>query len=528
MMDLEGLAELFRSESGDLLEVLSRAVSRLEGGRDAVALDEAFRAAHTLKGMAAVMGYSTVVGLAHGLEHLLESVRSGAVVPDREIVEALHFAADELSHVVEAAATPSVVPEAGFVAASANDSAEHVDAGGEEPVGARYVRVEQGRIDALIAAAADLSLARDAILSRAAELGDPETRQLVDSLGRAVSRVRDDAIRLRLAPMGELEDRVHRVVREAARVTGRRVNPRLEGGEVEIDRALLSDVAEVLTHLLRNAVDHGVEPPDVRVAAGKPVEGAIRILLSQDRETVAIRVSDDGRGIDRAALVARAESAGLRAADAGEMGDREVLELLTRPGFTTAEQVTELSGRGVGLDHVASRVRDLGGSLALESVAGQGTSFLLTLPKTLSLTKVLVAGCGGWSVGIPASMLERIEDAEGVAYGAGTGLEGSASEVVLDVDEVLGTGMSVGGGSRFRVVLRMGDGSFGIHVDRLVGMRDVVVKRFAMPPECPDVFAGAAVLGGGEICLVLDPTRMVGQWTPVPSAAGTLEKSWNP
>lgn len=504
--------QLYLSESRDHLEVLGRAVLGIERGEGQRAVDEGFRAVHTLKGMAAAIGHRTVVGLAHSLEYLLDQLRSGSMRADRGIIDVMLAAIDELERAIEARRAP---PGGESYPAEAE-----VDEGDGEtrPAAARLVRVEESRVDALMDRASGLISARERLLRRARQLDDPEMRSVAEELGRWLSELREDALRLRLAPVEEVVDRLQRLVRDAARQGGKEVQLEVRGLDVELDRALLGDFGDLLTHLLRNAVDHGIEPPAEREAVNKPREGRITVSAIAAHDAVKVRVADDGRGIDVDAVRMRAELMGFAIAGSDAPSSAELADLLTRPGFTTAARVTELSGRGVGLDHVATRLRELGGSLEIETDSGRGTTFAIRVPKTLALTRVLLVRCGAETIALRLLSLDRVEDGpEPYARAAMPAWEElSAERIRVDLGRYLACRGSEpksrwdGGAARgFVAVVSGGGRSIELIVDGLLGFQDVVVRRVALPRQVKGYFSGAAVLSNGEPCMVLEPGRLL-------------------
>jgi two-component system, chemotaxis family, sensor kinase CheA len=521
------LIELYRSESRDHLDELGRAVLAIERGEGLGAIDAAFRAAHTLKGMSAAMDRSVVAELAHGLEHTLESLRAGAVRADPEVVDTILRAVDELERVVEAACSGLAErsgADGGDESFPAGESKPMVPPGASPP--GRVVRIPEARIDGLLERTGDLLVARERIIARARASRDERMRELAQEFARSIEELRDDALRLRLAPIGDIADRIARVVRDTARALDKRVRLHLAGVDVEIDRALLGDVQDLLTHLLRNAVDHGIETIAGREAAGKPAEGHVRVTVTQQRDSVILRVEDDGRGIDRELVTRRAIAAGIwRSTPGVPIGDEDLLRLLVHPGFTTAHEVTEVSGRGVGLDHVATRSREVGGDLRIASRPGRGSRFTLVLPRTLSQTKVLLAGSCGQIVGIPAGALRRIEDEGQLAPGVPEAQDGERerpSIEVVDLGGLLGTaGGETPGNPAFLVVLGDAERRIKLRVDTLIGLQEVVVRRFARPRGMSEAFGGATILADGTPCLIIEPLRLLrdrpagsaGEWT---------------
>ena len=335
---------------------------------------------------------------------------------------------------------------------------------------------------------------------------------LISRFERQVSDLQHTVLGMRMVPVGEVFDRFPRLVREAARELGRQVDFEIRGREIELDRAILEQVAEPLLHLLRNAVDHGLEPPEERRERGKPERGRLLLEASRERSSVVIRVQDDGRGISRARVVARARAAGLlRDAPAGELGDDELLRLMCLPGFTTAERVTEISGRGVGLDVVVNTVRRLGGALGMKSEEGRGTTFTVRLPLTLAIAQALHVQIGGEDYAIPLTHV-----AEAVELGAGMVGRARGKEVLRLRGEVmplvrlrsmLQTGAE--GKESAAVVTQVGERRAALAVDRLVGRDQILVKRFDAPIGALPFFSGVTLLADGRPALVLDPTSVL-------------------
>ncbi len=518
-MDRAALGELYRSESRDYLDALSRAILALERGEGRDAVDEAFRVVHTLKGMSAAMGYQAVTTLAHGVEHMLDRVRSGALEVDEAMVDALSQAVDQLELVIDESWKADA--EAGFAtpgqAARGAWAPAKDDSQAEASGGSRFVRVEQDRIDRLVDRVGELIVSRERLLAAAHDSSDAGVRRAAEQLGREIAELRDDVFQLRLAPVAEVFERLHRLVRDTARGLKKDVRLETRGVHVELDRALIGDLADLLTHLIRNAIDHGIESREERIAAGKDPSGTVRVSATSDPDTVAVRVEDDGRGIDLDGVARHAAAAGLRDAGAGsDLAADELFDLLTRPGFSTARRVTEVSGRGVGLDRVASRLRELGGNLDIESEPGRGAAFTLRLPKTLSLTRVLLVNCEGETLAIPASAVERVEELDAPTT-ALTGRGDGASRAV-DLGAILGLRDEPPAGSRSIVVLSGAGRRQDLLVDTLIGLRDFVVKRFAVPRRVRDLYAGAAILPDGRPCLVLQPARLLSN---IPASSGT-------
>jgi len=303
-------------------------------------------------------------------------------------------------------------------------------------------------------------------------------------------------------------DRFPRLVRDLARQLDKQVAFRVEGKEIELDRAILDELGDPLLHLLRNAVDHGIESPADRRRRGKKPEGEVLLTAVRERSSVAITVADDGRGIDRTRILERAKRDGLVDAHADALTDDQLLRVLARPGFSTAEAVTNVSGRGVGIDVVVTRIRALGGTIDIRSEPGKGTTFVLRLPVTLAIVRALIAGVGRERYALPLTYV-----AETVELGTvpTTTVEGREAIVLRDrvvplvhLRSLLGADGEAPPARRPIIVLEMGERRSGIVVDGMLGQQEIVVKSFEAPQGTLPVFSGATIMGDGVPALILD------------------------
>ncbi|MGH7581366.1 MAG: chemotaxis protein CheA, partial [Gemmatimonadales bacterium] len=255
----------------------------------------------------------------------------------------------------------------------------------------RQIRVDLGRLDALMKQVGELVVAKNRLGVLASDSPDPALSEVSDRISRLVSGMQAEVIAARMTPVGEVLERFPRLVRDLARDLDKRIRFDIEGDEIELDRSILDEIGQPLLHLIRNAADHGIERPEQRVAAGKPEEGRILLSASRERNYVALRLSDDGRGIDREAILQKARRQGLVDGGAETLSDDVLLRVLSRPGFSTAEAVSGVSGRGVGVDVVVTRVRALGGTIEVRSELGRGTTFTIRVPLTLAIVRALLA-----------------------------------------------------------------------------------------------------------------------------------------
>jgi two-component system chemotaxis sensor kinase CheA len=307
-------------------------------------------------------------------------------------------------------------------------------------------------------------------------------------------------------------DRFPRLVRDAARALGKEITFTVEGNDIELDRSMLDEIGDPIVHLLRNAIDHGIEAPDARVAAGKPAAGTLTLSVTRERSTVRLRVSDDGRGIDRGRVLQRARELGLVEQGRSELSDEELVRLIARPGFSTAERVTDLSGRGVGIDVVMNRVRAMGGAVEIRTAPGRGTTVTVRLPLTLAIVRALLARVHDETYAVPLAHVNETVRLETHALKRVQG-----REVLVLREDVLplirfrelvrlpaAEDGGQGGSAGQVIVLEVGDRRAGLVVDELTGQQDIVVKQFNPARDALSLFSGATILADGAPALIVD------------------------
>jgi two-component system, chemotaxis family, sensor kinase CheA len=372
----------------------------------------------------------------------------------------------------------------------------------------RQVRIDLQRLDALMNMVGELVIARGRLLVLAARHGDPALDEAVTLAARLIGEMQDEVMLSRMVPVGQVFDRFPRLVRDAAHGLGKQIVFSVEGNDIELDRSMLDEIGDPVLHLLRNAVDHGIETPEQRRAAGKPASGSLVLSVSRERSTVLVRVEDDGKGIDRTRVLARAKELSLVEKDKTALSDDELMRIIARPGFSTAERVTDLSGRGVGIDVVMNRVRAMGGAVEMRSVPGRGTAVTVRLPHTLAIVRALLARVHDEVYAVPLAHVNETVELEARSVRRVQG-----REVMLLRDDVLplirfGDLLRVeanGAGARHQViVLEVGERRAGLVVDELTGQQDIVVKQFDPTRESLALFSGATILGDGAPALIVD------------------------
>ena len=376
---------------------------------------------------------------------------------------------------------------------------------------ARSIRIDPARLDAMLDLTGELVIARGRLVELAAATRDAALQEAVAEVTRHVRAMQEEILAARLVPVWQLFERFPRLVRDAARLVQKEVRFEIEGRDIELDRSLLDEIVDPVVHLLRNAVDHGIEPPDDRRAAGKDPTGRLVLEALRDRDTVLIRVIDDGKGIDRAKVLRRALAQNLVEAGTESLTDEQLLRFISQAGFSTADEVTGLSGRGVGVDAVQSRLRALGGALELETTDGRGTMVTLRLPMTLAIVRALIARVGSEVYALPAGHVAATGELAAVTLTTVRGepvmVIGDDVLPVVDFRTLVGVAAGDPGQGEF-VVLEGGDRRIGLMVDELTGQQEIVVKRFDGARGALPIFSGATILGNGMPALIVDVGRL--------------------
>lgn len=390
-----------------------------------------------------------------------------------------------------------------------NGAADAVEASGVRQ--SRHVRIDLRRLDSLMNLIGELVITRGRLLQIATGHDDPALADSVTQASRLIGDLRDEIMTSRMVPVWQIFDRFPRLVRDASRALGKRIEFTIEGKDIELDRSMLDEIGDPIVHLLRNAIDHGIEAPEVRVAAGKPAAGKLKLSAARDRSAVMIRVSDDGKGIDRDRVLAKAKEKGLVDASKTSLNDDELLRIIGRPGFSTAERVTDMSGRGVGIDAVYTRVRALGGAVDIRSVPGQGTTATLRLPLTLAIVRALLARVADEVYAIPLTHVSETVELQAAALRTLQGREVLVlrSDVlpVLRLRSLVGLGRreaAAGQHNEQVIVIDLPDRRVGLVVDELGGQQEIVVKQFDGVKDGLSFFGGATILGNGSPALIVD------------------------
>ncbi|MCU0273204.1 MAG: chemotaxis protein CheA, partial [Acidimicrobiales bacterium] len=547
---LEEIVGEFLVESRENLDRLDRELVELEETPDsAELLGSIFRTVHTIKGTAGFFGFARLEAVSHAGENLLSLLRDGSRRLDADItsgllamVDAVRTMLDDVEATgddgeddhadlqlllhrlasgegagqaidepaVPAGAPTSVpadpVPATGSVGADAPTPVAPPDA---------TIRVDVGLLDRLMNLVGELVLARNQLLQFNGTIADPNFAGTAQQLDLITTELQEGVMQTRMQPIGTVWSKLPRVVRDLAASCGKKVRLEMEGEETELDKTLVEAIKDPLTHIVRNSVDHGLETPDVRSRNGKPETGLLSLRSFHEGGQVVIEIADDGGGLNLDRIRAKAVEKGLITPErAAALSERDAAMLIFRPGFSTAEQVTNVSGRGVGMDVVRTNVERIGGTLDVQSSPGRGTTLTIKIPLTLAIIPALIVTTDGDRYLIPQVNLVEVLHVEPEAAAAAIESIGGAPVVrlrgtllpLISLREVLRldppppaaeTGVSV-------VVLQADGRQFGLVVDRINDTEEIVVKPPMPHIKDLGVYAGTTIMGDGTVSLILD------------------------
>lgn len=513
MSESSGYKESFLSEARTNLAGMNAALLKAEKSPERGLIDEIFRSAHNIKSMAAMMERARTADLCHALEDVLDGVRKGGLTLEQS-ADALFRCFDALGSAIASVEQDASEPDLAATIEelrrlSSGGASESASAGpAASPARTDSVSVKMEKLDLLMNLAEELVIAKLRFGALRARILVPEVSSLIDVLDRLATEIQYQVTQARLVPVRSIFDAFPRMARDLAKQQGKEVDVALQGGDIELDRRVAEEIGEALIHLLRNAVDHGIETPERRKAAAKPPRGAVRVAAARTRDAVVIEVEDDGAGLDFPAISAAGAARGLLP----ENASRDELLRAVVGGLSTKASATLLSGRGLGLDIVKRKVESLGGTLAVKSEPGAGAAFRLEIPLALAIVKGLFVQVGGRNYVLPLAGVEKIVpvDADSVR-----GMMGSEAAVIDREDIPLLRlralfGVPPNALPRFPVVVvGRGRRRLGLAVDALVATQDIVLKPLNRALRGGSRFSGSTISGTGEAILVLDVGALV-------------------
>ncbi|HEY6412338.1 MAG TPA: chemotaxis protein CheA [Edaphobacter sp.] len=541
---MDDLTKEFIAESQEGLDRMERCLTELETrpGDGERLVGEIFRSVHTIKGTTGFLGFERLEKLAHAGEHLLGSLREGKLAVTSDLISGLlrlmdglrailtlieatgsegtRVGDDDTALIAELAALnvagPVVAVPAGSATVAVGSQSAATPAAMTTGVAAsseKTLRIDVEVLNRMMNLVGELVLTRNQMLQSGVEATNfPELARRLDSV---TADLRETVMQARMQPVGNLFGKFPRMVRDLAQTCGREVRIEFSGQETGLDKSLLEAIKDPLTHAVRNAVDHGIEAPAVRLLAGKPSEGCLRLRAFHQSGSVVIELADDGAGIAIERVRAKAIERGLVTPEQAEsMTEREALQLIFLPGFSTAAAVTTVSGRGVGMDVVRANVEKVGGSVELESKVGIGTTLRLRVPLTLAIVPALVVRSGGQSFALPQSALVELvyvpkrDEEKAVERMGGADLYRLRERLlpIVWLDRLLDLETRDGEGRHgfYMAVLEAEGCRYGLVVDDLLAPEEIVVKPLSAVLKEIGLFSGATVLGSGMLALILD------------------------
>jgi two-component system, chemotaxis family, sensor kinase CheA len=532
----------FISESEEHLQNIEQGVLALENNPgDAETLNLIFRAFHTFKGNSGFFNLTAIQNLAHELESLLELARQRKLAMTRRVIDLILAGADTLKQFVlainaringEVENGPILIPTSALMARvrAVVESPEPLKA--EElasllprpsaefetmtEIVAATVKVDKTKLDNLVDLMGEMVLAQTMVMQNHdwSALRSEKLNRDLARLDRVTKDLKHTAISLRMVPIRKTFQKMHRLVRDVAATLGKDVQLVSEGEDTEVDRGLIEEINDPLIHMIRNSIDHGMENAEVRRQRGKVERGTIRLRAFHQGGSVVIQIKDDGKGLDREKILGKAMQMGL-VKPGQHLAEKDVFNLIMSPGFSTAERVTDLSGRGVGLDVVRRNVEILRGKIEIQSTAGQGSTFTIHLPLTMAIIDGVIAGVGEHRFIIPTlavglsfrPMTEAIKTVQG--QGEMIDVRGKLRPL-LRLHSHLGIKpTSTAASESIAILIEAGGQSRCVLVDQLLGKQEVVIKTLGETFRRSSYVTGAAILGDGRVALILDPHALV-------------------
>ena len=552
----ESAVEEFLIECEEIVERVSKNLQAIEKDQfDRDLVDGLYRDVHSLKGSSYLFSFGLLGDIAHAMESSLDKVRNQTHLPtpqllnclfkSLEVIEgiiskirakvsdagfapvvpvlskALSLAADRLPLFIQKtvelpetkAPTPAVVDVAPIVKLP-----EQVLGGTKEKESAgelSSIRVSVSLLDNLMTLMGEMVLVRNQVLQYSNKSEDLEFLSMSKRLNVVTSEIQGEMMKTRMQPIGNVLNKFNRVVRDLSGDLKKNISLHLSGAETELDKSLLEAIKDPLTHIIRNSCDHGIELPEVRRKNGKSEVGSITVKAYHEGGQVVVEITDDGKGLHKDQLINKAiEKNVITASDAAKLSDKDICNLIFAPGFSTAAQVTNVSGRGVGMDVVRTNIEKIGGTIDLTSEAGIGTNIKLKIPLTLAIVPALIVKCGGGSFAVPQVKLEELvridqssETKIEVLHGSPVFRLRGRILPLVDLNQVLGLGSprNILDTGIFNVAVLNGEHcSFGVIIDEILDTADIVVKPINRLLKSLQVFSGATVLGDGSIALIFD------------------------
>ena len=536
---MDDLLQEFIAETRETLEAIAGEIVAWEAEpADSARLDAIFRFVHTVKGSCGFLDLPRLARLSHAAEDVLAAVRDGKRTPDTALVNAVLGIVDRIAAIVEAIDAGASLDDADedlLIAALAPDAQPRaqIQAAPQNRAASRSVRLNVDLLDHMMSGMSEMVLARNELARRLRDSDvDPQVEAALERLSLTVADMRDTVTRTRMQKVDALFSALPRMVRDTSAELAKSVDLVIEGADVELDREMIELMRDPLGHIIRNAIDHGIETPTERRAAGKPLTGRLIVSARQSGNQILIEIADDGKGIDVARIVAKAAEKRLYGvAELAAMSEATKLDLIFAPGLSSRDTVTAISGRGVGMDVVRANIEQIGGRIVLTNDPGRGLRIVIHVPLTLSILSTIIVGVGAQRFALPRQAIEEIVMVRGNQVRIET--IGDAATVTVRGKRMplvsLGELLDLNGDSPpTLVIVSTREGDYALGVDTVLDTEELVVKPASPAVMATGVYAGKTLPDNGLPMLLLDAAGIAAvaglRFTPVIAAAAVVEE----
>ena len=510
--------EMYISEAQEHVETMNQALLKLEENPDGSEnLDLIFRSAHTLKGMAATMGYEQTKELCRNIENVFDKIRKKESQLSTNLASALFKCIDVLQQMINDESKKIDIKS--FLKMLENPDEIEKQDNNESMYVTQLptIRVKMSELDSLVNLIGELIISKMKLEKSVISNDFAQSQHSLNELNRLVSDLQYQSLKLRLVPIETIFKRVARVVRDTSNTVEKKIELQMNGADIELDRTVLDSITEPLLHILRNCVDHGIEVSSERKKIGKPENGNIKLTAYNVADQIAIKIEDDGKGIDVEKLKAKAIEKGIISIEeADTMSDEKAIDLLGTPGLSTANEITDISGRGVGMDVVINRVRDVGGNFEITTKKGEGTTMILTLPLSVSIIGGLLVNVSDEKYVVPLSTVITTIKADNSQIKSIHGVEVIELQdkiiPLVRVDKILKLKPITkleNKNTTTIIIVEKGGKSYGLVVDSFERNQEIVVKKFSNTSDSTNAFTNATILPDGKVALILDPAIIV-------------------
>ena len=507
--------EMYVSEALEHVEMINQTLLQLEEKpNERSFLDQIFRSAHTIKGMASTMGYDDTRELCKNIENIFDNLRNGKDKLSSSLTTALFTCVDLLEQMISNEKLKIDLTPYLKKLENPDMEVENVQLK-ETTTSSPTIRVKMSDLDSLVNLVGELLISKMRLGQTIENQNYEESKQVLTEVDRLITDLQFQSMQVRLVPINQVFSRFNRTVRDTSQKLSKKVNLNMDGKGIELDRSVLDSITDPLLHILRNCVDHGIESPEDRVEKGKSESGTINLTAERKGENVIVTIEDDGKGIDEDVVKQKAiENKIISEEEAKKMTHDEAIQLIGAPGLSTAREVTDISGRGVGMDVVISQVEAVGGTVKISSDKGKGTTLTLSLPLSLSIIRGLLVVVAGQKFVLPISSITttlQIKPEEIISL-HGTEVIKLREKIIplIRLNELLDIkNVNQNKKSTTTVVIIENDGkNYGFVVDEFESNQDIVVKKLDKS-DSSELFSNATILPDGKVALVIDPSLLI-------------------